>query len=363
MLRRRRVLINALHTTTGGGLTYLAGILPELAKDERFEWWLLAPQKTLEVLAVPGNVAVKAVPEMGFWRGHAWEQAVLPFLCVKWRVWAVLCNANYVPLFALRAMPIVHTTPRAMGAASGWRMRVYWKVLGWLTSLSLWSSPVAFSVARHVLRDYVGERIARRVRIAPPGVELPDYGVTGLPQIDENLVVTIGDFYAQKDYPLLIDVLRRVRARRARVRLMIVGRPVDGKVRDEVLRLVRDLRLADAVTLPGPMAHAQLMKTLARAAVYVSTSKAECFNIPVLEALAHGVPCVLPGVDFQREVAGGAAVYVKAGIREEMAEGLARAIVRVMEDKDLREGLAEAGRARAAGFTWKITADTIRAAL
>jgi glycosyltransferase involved in cell wall biosynthesis len=340
-------------------LTYLAGILPELAKDERLEWVLLVSDKGREKLRVPEGVEVKVVPEMGFWQVHVWEQLVLPWKCWQWRVRGVLCNANYVPLLAWRPMPIVHSTPKAEELAVGWRMAVYWKVLRLLTTLSLWRAPVAFSVARHVLKEYVGPRTAAKVRIVPSAVSVPAMEVA----TDANLMVTVGDFYPQKDYPLLIEVFRRVRLRRPQARLMIIGRPVDAGVRDGVLRLVRELKLAEGITLPGAMEHGQLLKTLAKAAVYVSTSRAECFNIPVLEALACGVPAVLPDFDFQREVAGDAALYVLDEGREALADGMAEVVVRVMEDKALRDGLVAAGKKRAGLFTWAATAAVMRAAV
>lgn len=47
-LRRKRVLINAMHASTGGGVTYLKGIVPELARDERFDFTLLATKPLLD---------------------------------------------------------------------------------------------------------------------------------------------------------------------------------------------------------------------------------------------------------------------------------------------------------------------------
>ena len=76
--RRKKVLLNAMHATTGGGLIYLRGILPELAKDERFAWTLLVPESALVGWDIPAGVDVKIAPEMGFAKGHMWEQLVLP---------------------------------------------------------------------------------------------------------------------------------------------------------------------------------------------------------------------------------------------------------------------------------------------
>lgn len=356
-VRRKRVLLNAMHATTGGGLTYLRGILPELAKDERFTWTLLAPQAALAGWELPEGVTVKVAPELNFWKGHLWEQLWLPVLATKWGMQAVLCNANYVPLMASKPMPIIHTTPRAAGQAQTRGMKLYWKVLKLLTTLSVWNAPVAFSVAKHVIPDYVGPWMAKKVRVASPAIGHEEVGGDAVK--DPNLVVTVGDFYAQKDYPLLVQALKVLREKRPASRLMIIGRPVDARVRNEVLALIRELKLADAVTLTGGMPHDKLMQALARASVYVSTSKAECFNIPVLEAMASGVPCVLGDTPFQREVAGETAVYVPVDKGGEIAAAFAVAMFGLLENQSLAGTLRAAGLKRAANYTWVATARVI----
>jgi glycosyltransferase involved in cell wall biosynthesis len=354
--RPETVLFNAMHTTTGGGMTYLRGVLPELAKDDRFKWILLAPAKTLEGTWVPPQVEVKVAPELGFAKGHLWEQLVLPWQAWRWGAKTILCNANYAPLLAWRSVPVIHTTPRAAGQAQTAGMKLYWRVLKLLTRLSVWNAPRAYSVAHHVIADYASPRSARKVRVAPPAIASVKVEPT---ERDPNLVVAIGDFYAQKDYPLLVQAFAKLYAQRPASRLMIIGRPVDPRVRNEVLDLVRELKLSQAVTLTGGMPHDKLMQVLDRAAVFVNASKAECFNIPVLEALAHGVPVVLPDVDFQFEVADHAGVYVPVDKGGDVAAAFAVALYGVLENSVVAEALRKKGRERAKLFTWAATAKTI----
>lgn len=355
-MRRKTILINAMHATTGGGLTYLRGILPELARDERFKLILLAPEAALAGWELPADVEVKVAPKLSFAKGHMWEQLVLPWLALRWGACVMLCNANYAPLLAWCSVPVIHTTPRAAGQAQTESMKLYWKVLKVLTKLSIWNAPLAFSVAAHVVRDYVGESAAKKVLVASPAV---DGVVASSVERDANLVVTVGDFYAQKDYLTLVRAFKILRDKRPGTRLMIIGRPVDARVRDEVLALVRELKLADAVTLTGGMPHPKLMDVLARASVYVSTSKAECFNIPVLEAMASGVPCVLADADFQREVAGDTAVYVKSDQGGDVDAAYAVAIYGLLENAMLADSLRVGGLRRASGYTWATTARVI----
>jgi len=354
--RPETILFNAMHTTTGGGVTYLRGVLPELAKDTRFQWILLAPAKTLEGGWVPANVQVQVAPQMGFAKGHMWEQLMLPWKAWRWGAKTILCNANYTPLLAWRSIPILHSTVRAGEQAQSTGMKLYWKVLKLLTQVSLWNAPRAFSVAYHVIADFAGPKMARKVRVAPPAITVRDEGEG---ERDPHLVVSIGDFYAQKDYPLLVRAFAVLYAQRPASRLMIIGRPVDTRVRDEVIALVRELKLSQAVTLTGGMPHDKLMQVLDRAAVFVSTSQAETVQIPLLEAMTAGAPVVAADRPHAREFVDSAGVLVPVDKGGDVAAAFGVAMFGVLENRSVADALRKKGRESAKLFTWAATAHAI----
>jgi glycosyltransferase involved in cell wall biosynthesis len=359
MRRNPTVLLNALHTSGGGGLIYLQGILPHLAADTRFNWHLLAPASTLAQLHLPSGVVVHRAPSLGFGIVHLWEQLCLPLLARGWGCHAVLSNANYGPILVPKACVILHTTPHAAAAWPGFFWRIYWALLRGLTRLSIWRSPVFFSVAAHIVAGYGGPRAQRRMHLAPPALNhaaLPPTVVR-----DPNLVLAVGDFYRQKNYPLLLQAFAKLREVHPKARLMIVGRPVMEEVRHEVMTLARQLQITAGLTLVPGLPHDQLLKAMAQAAVYVSTSSAEAFNMPVLEAFGCGTPVVTLDTPFQREVAGAephsAAILVKP--EGDVAAALAIALLGVLTTPEIAEALRRRGVARAANFTWANTARTL----
>lgn len=100
------------------------------------------------------------------------------------------------------------------------------------------------------------------------------------------LILAVGKLKAQKDFETLIRAFARLRSARA-VNLVILG---EGKQRGRLMRLVRELDLGDCVDLPGfaDNPHAWM----ARAALFVLSSRWEGFSNALAEALALGCPVV-----------------------------------------------------------------------
>jgi glycosyltransferase involved in cell wall biosynthesis len=348
-----KVLINAMHTTTGGGLVYLQSVLPLLAADRRFELTLLMPRGGLEKIELPQNVTVWAAPALRFGLSHVWEQVVLPFKACRFA--AMWCNANYVPLLARNPVPTIHTTPRAAAQYSDWGMWVYWLVLKTLTRLSLMRARAALSVAKHVIGDYAGPHTAKKVKVASPAAPAKAEAAARVP----GLIVTVGDYYPQKNYPTLLHAMKLLHGQLPKARLQIIGRPIDPNVAAQVKRTIAELGLEKIVTEAGPLPHDKLLHRLAGASVFVSLSQAECFNMPVLEAMGQGTPVVAGDYDFQHEVAGGAALYVPLHKGGDVPAAVATALLGLLLNPTASGHLARAGRTRAQSFSWRKTAGII----
>ena len=95
------------------------------------------------------------------------------------------------------------------------------------------------------------------------------------------------------------------------------------------------------------------------AEVFVYPSLEEGFGLPVLEAMACGIPVVASTAEALVEVAGDAALFAAPGD----APGLAREIERALEDPATRGRLAAAGPRRAARFSWEAAGEATAAAL
>jgi glycosyltransferase involved in cell wall biosynthesis len=126
------------------------------------------------------------------------------------------------------------------------------------------------------------------------------------------------------------------------------------------LRDLRDsLGLGDAVEFPGWVPREDLHDLYARAWAFVYPSLFEGFGLPVLEALAAGVPTACSEIEPVSGIAGEAALQFDP--LDTVA--IVAAMLRITADEPLRRRLAEAGPRRAAQFSWKAAAEATLEAL
>jgi len=117
--------------------------------------------------------------------------------------------------------------------------------------------------------------------------------------------------------------------------------------------VARELGLSEQdIDLTGPVDDTTLRKTLASASAFVFPSRVEGFGLPILEAMALGVPTMIARVEPMRSIAGGAALEFAPDSSAELAEQL----VRVLGNAELAADLRARGRARAETFRWEDTA-------
>ncbi len=122
-----------------------------------------------------------------------------------------------------------------------------------------------------------------------------------------------------------------------------------GRETASIMNLAARLGVMPRVRLPGWVPREDLIALYRGAAVVVYPSLSEGFGLPVLEAMTCGAPVVASHAGALPEVAGDACLLVDP----ERADAIADAARRCLEDADLAARLSEAGRRRAAGFSWK----------
>jgi glycosyltransferase involved in cell wall biosynthesis len=180
---------------------------------------------------------------------------------------------------------------------------------------------------------------AARVRVVHHGVRAPVE--TALTR--QKIVLHVGAIQHRKNLLRLIDAFERVDSG---WQLVLAGSAGYGAA--DIVAKAAASRSRERIHMPGYATPAELANWYARAMVFAFPSLDEGFGMPVLEAMAAGVPVIASDRSAVPEVAAEAAWLVDPEDTEELAEALAT----LTQDNERRAHFSRLGLARAAKFTW-----------
>jgi glycosyltransferase involved in cell wall biosynthesis len=168
--------------------------------------------------------------------------------------------------------------------------------------------------------------------------------------LPEGFLLFVGASEPRKNLPRLIDALAVIHERYAKIPLVLAGRA--GADQAVLLDRIRSRGLERWVRRLGYLPDPDIRDLYHAASVLVFPSYCEGFGLPLLEAMACGLPVAASGVSALPEIGGEAAVYFDP----ENVEDMAAKIILILGDDRLRASLQTKGRERAKAFTWQKTA-------
>ncbi|NPT46105.1 glycosyltransferase [Paraburkholderia sp. 1N] len=152
---------------------------------------------------------------------------------------------------------------------------------------------VVISVSEQGATDYV-QAIGPHpsMTVVPNGVDLGRFAFTDGAGRSGRApeVVQIGRYASEKNQLLTVRAFGEVLERVTDARLVLHGVVEDPDYQRAVIRLVRELGLADRVVVAGP--RSDVASVLSESSVFVMPSRSEAHSVAFLEALASGIPIV-----------------------------------------------------------------------
>jgi len=201
-----------------------------------------------------------------------------------------------------------------------------------------------------------------RLRVIPPGVQVEflasphrdeDETVRGRLGVSQPYLLHVGNHKPHKNAEGLLKAFQLLaNDRRGSVPplYMVGGFPPDG----ELARRAQAMGLAGKVRCLGHVERSELAALFRGASAFIYPTLYEGFGLPVLEAMACGVPVVAGDIQVVREVAGDAVLRVNP---RDIVE-LAAAVRRLLTQAELRHELQARGRARAREYSWAKAAES-----
>jgi radical SAM superfamily enzyme YgiQ (UPF0313 family)/glycosyltransferase involved in cell wall biosynthesis len=166
--------------------------------------------------------------------------------------------------------------------------------------------------------------------------------------LSERVILYVGTIEPRKNLPTLIDAFAaRQRSRELRHQLVCVG-PY-GWLSRGIETQIRRAGAAEAIKFTGYVPFDDLSAIYSLAEMFVYPSMYEGFGLPVVEAMACGVPVITGQTAALSEIGGGAIMEID----RIDPETLGRALVDMAHSRDRREELSGRGLVRAASFSWE----------
>jgi len=359
-----RIGVNALYLIpggVGGTETYLRALMAALARIDRTNQYFVFTNRETGADLVPQQPNFTQVPQAV--RASVrpariiWEQTMLPLAAVRLRL-DVLFNPGFTApiLCGCPQVTVFHDLQHKRHPEyfrwfdlPAWEFFLYWSAH--VSSLVLADSTATADDLRAWYR--LPERSLRTV---PLGVT-EDFFELAERRRPERFLLAVSTLHPHKNLDGLLRAFAEFRKKQPDFRMVVCG--IHGFFTSELQALRESLGLMESVEFPGWIPREDLRDLYARAWAFLYPSKFEGFGLPVLEAMAAGVPTACSSIEPLAGIAGDAALPFDPTD----GNAIAAAMERIVADDELRARLTVAGPRRAAQFTWRATAERTLAAL
>lgn len=322
------ILVDGFSQRFGGGVSYLGGLLPPLARHPAVgRVRLIAEHNAALTRMLEGSAVeielVRLRPAESLSARAVWEASCLPRRaagCVVIAPAAMLPRKLLSPVLAVPHNALPFQTRGARNTTQRWAIM---RTLGW--------SSGALFVTRH-MRHLVESHCALPSVTAVVHHGIGEEFLACDPSAHSREgIVCVADGYPHKRLGMLVDAWRGLGAGRPTLRL--IGRQMAGAPGSE-----------PRLSVESGLSARQVANALGSAQLAVLPSASESFGLPALEALACGTPLLASDIPAYREITAGHASLVAGNDVGVWSEALKTAL-RVPE-------ASEAARSWARSFTW-----------
>ncbi len=351
-----KILINALHAKSGGGVTYLQNVLQMISEDPDVELHICIHESQLSLL--PQNIENMTVhtiiSKSTFWVIQLREQIEVPRIAKKIGSDIVFSLANYAPIFAPNSVIMLRNALSV--AFIDWRpvKIIYWLLVYLGTVISLIKCRQAIAVSNFAKRSITGgvlKFFGFKVTVIPHGVSQM-YSPANDPFPRDDFLLAVSDIYVQKNFVNLLHALALIKKQKPDIVLKIAGRHVDEGYKRRLDNIIVRNGLSENVQFLGHVEPIDLVSLYQRCALFVFPSSVETFGNPLVEAMSCGAPIASSYAAAMPEVLGDAGVYFSSNSYIEMS----KIILNVLGDSNLRNDLIRNSLQRSKAFSWQLTA-------
>jgi len=200
---------------------------------------------------------------------------------------------------------------------------------------------------------FTARQIEQLLRVEPERIRVVHHGVRPAPKLStaekrERMILFVGALQRRKNVARLVQAFENVEPD---WKLTLAGSFGFGA--EEILKVIERSPRKHDIEVIGYVADEVIESLYRRASIFAFPSLDEGFGMPVLDAMARGVPVLSSNVSAMPEVAGNAALLIDPTD----VNGISYGLRRLTEDRALRQDLGEAGLKRSSEFSWNLAVE------
>lgn len=246
-----------------------------------------------------------------------------------------------------------------------WSSRIYLKLMNHLLVKKAKNIIVTAQFNLGELKRFYGEKIGKKCVIIPLGYNEKMYNLETTKENWQNVLdefkikkpylVSVGRLEEKKNTAKMVKAFNLVKktANFSDLKLVLVGMPGVGY--EQVEKEINSSPFKADIILPGFVAGKKLPVLMGQAEVFLFPSRYEGFGIPVLEAMAVGVPVITSRAGALPEVGKDVVLYMD----DQSEQDLADKILLLLNDNSLRVHQVLVGHEHLKQFGWQKTAQKL----
>jgi len=364
-----KILINVLSAKEGGGLIYLENLIDSLEKIvKKDEMYVLIGKYNFN------NLYKKKFENTYFIKTNVtntihrllYEQFIIPIIVKKKKINILYSPAEIISFFApcYKVLGVQNSNIYYdIFVKRTIKERLRYILLKFLAKISMKKSDKIITVSEEFKRQIlkVNHIPNNKIIFIHHGIHSSEFSkdycakeclIKGIKISQFNYILCVAHLWRHKNIEVLIDAYKKLDSKlRVKYKLIVVGEKETSYYK-ELMKRSEKRELNKDIIFLGNVNHQDIKKIYTQADLFVFPSKLESFGIPLIEAMASGVPIIASNTTAIPEVLADAGLLFNSDDSDELAVK----IDKVLTNKNLRRKLIDKGQERVQNFSWKKTA-------
>lgn len=358
-------LLSIFPGVSGGGQTYVENLLRTLSIIDSKHTYILFVNRINQDLFPRQERFIRVlcpVSKKNLFFRLIWEQFFLPYYLKKHKIDLLFSPTNFSPIFWLPTKSVLNICDVYWAHFKEFFSKTEYTLLKNLITFSARKADRIITISNYTKTEVIKYTKADEAKITAihlgrgnmlfPSDSGKAPNETLFKQIGGKYILAVGRTHEHKNYLGLVEAFKLLKNKSAGAGIKLVIAGIPGRQHKKLQAKIQSEALANDILLLGRVDDNQLSWLYKHADLFVFPSIYEGFGLPLLEAMAFGVPVTCSNITALPEIGGEAVLcFDPFDIRD-----ISNKLEQLLVSERLRNDLVKKGLERVKQFTWENTA-------